>query len=65
MISNFGPVVDEMVRKLWEENMRPYEEKYVRECYQAMQEEHDACGIGLVVNIDGKKEYRRRRLPHR
>ena len=58
MISNFGPVVDEMVRKLWEENMRPYEEKYVRECYQAMQEEHDACGIGLVVNIDGKKEYR-------
>ena len=47
-----------MVLKLWEENMRPYEEKYVRECYKAMQEEHDACGIGLVVNIDGKKEYR-------
>ena len=39
----------------WEENMRPYEEKYVKECYQAMQEEHDACGIGLVVNIDGKR----------
>ena len=38
--------------------MRPYEEKYVNECYKAMQEEHDACGIGLVVNIDGKKEYR-------
>ncbi|MBQ2155731.1 MAG: hypothetical protein II438_04810, partial [Clostridiales bacterium] len=38
--------------------MRPYEEKYVKECYKAMQEEHDACGIGLVVNIDGKKEYR-------
>ena len=41
-----------------EENMRPYEKKYVDECYKAMQEEHDACGIGLVVNIDGKKEYR-------
>ena len=38
--------------------MRPYEKKYVDECYQAMQQEHDACGIGLVVNIDGKKEYR-------
>ena len=38
--------------------MRPYEKKYIDECYQAMQEEHDACGIGLVVNIDGKKEYR-------
>ena len=38
--------------------MRPYEKKYVDECYRAMQEEHDACGIGLVVNIDGKKEYR-------
>ena len=41
-----------------EENMRPYEEKYINECYREMQEEHDACGIGLVVNIDGKKEYR-------
>ena len=41
-----------------EEIMRPYEKKYVDECYQAMQQEHDACGIGLVVNIDGKKEYR-------
>ena len=38
--------------------MRPYEEKYINECYREMQEEHDACGIGLVVNIDGKKEYR-------
>ena len=35
--------------------MRPYEEKYINECYREMQEEHDACGIGLVVNIDGKK----------
>ena len=47
-----------MALRLWEENMRPYEEKYVKECYRAMQEEHDACGIGLVVNIDGRKEYR-------
>ncbi|MCR4688952.1 MAG: glutamate synthase large subunit [Saccharofermentans sp.] len=38
--------------------MRPYEKQYVKECYDAMGEEHDACGIGLVVNIDGKKEYR-------
>ena len=38
--------------------MRPYEQKYLNECYDAMQYEHDACGIGLVVNIDGKKEYR-------
>ena len=53
MISNLRPVVDVMALRLWEENMRPYEEKYVKECYKAMQEEHDACGIGLVVNIDG------------
>ena len=38
--------------------MRPYEKKYLNECYQEMQQEHDACGIGLVVNIDGRKEYR-------
>lgn len=38
--------------------MRPYETKHLNESYKAMQEEHDACGIGLVVNIDGKKEYR-------
>ena len=38
--------------------MRPYEKKYLNECYREMQQEHDACGIGLVVNIDGRKEYR-------
>ncbi|MCR5614914.1 MAG: glutamate synthase subunit alpha, partial [Saccharofermentans sp.] len=38
--------------------MRPYERKYLNECYQGIAEEHDACGIGLVVNIDGRKEYR-------
>ncbi|MCF0145518.1 MAG: glutamate synthase subunit alpha, partial [Eubacterium sp.] len=26
--------------------------------YKLMHEEHDACGIGMVVNIDGRKEYR-------
>ena len=59
MISKLADhMVDESGPKYMEENMRPYEQKYLNQCYQSMQEEHDACGIGLVVNIDGKKEYR-------
>ena len=30
----------------------------LKEQYSRINDEHDACGIGLVVNIDGKKEYR-------
>ena len=33
-------------------------QEYLKKQYNAMQGEHDACGIGMVVNIDGRKEYR-------
>ncbi len=38
--------------------MKKFDRNYLIKQYDAMREEHDACGIGLVVNIDGKKEYR-------
>ena len=25
--------------------------------YEGLQEEHDACGIGTIVNIDGHQDY--------
>ena len=38
--------------------MASEQQDYLNGQYKRLFEEHDACGIGLVVNIDGKKEYR-------
>ena len=34
------------------------EKFYTKEFYESLQKEHDACGIGTIVNIDGHKDYR-------
>ena len=39
-------------------NMSVYEDDYYKTRNEALVDEHDACGIGMVVNIDGRREYR-------
>ena len=34
------------------------EKFYTKEFYESLQKEHDACGIGTIVNIDGHRDYR-------
>ena len=38
--------------------MEKIDTKYLHSFYDNLNKEKDACGIGLVANIDGKKEYR-------
>ena len=38
--------------------MSVYEDDYYKTRNEALVDEHDACGIGMVVNIDGRREYR-------
>ena len=38
--------------------MKEYTQEYLKRQYKEMQLEKDACGIGMIVNIDGRKEYR-------
>ncbi len=38
--------------------MRNYSKEYLKRRYEEMQSGKDACGIGMIVNIDGRKEYR-------
>lgn len=38
--------------------MKRYNRNYLKEQYENLRKERDACGIGLVASIDGKKEYR-------
>ena len=40
------------------DNMSVYEGDYNKTRHEASETEHDACGIGMVVNIDGRREYR-------
>ena len=42
-------------RNTEERNRRDYEAEKQR--WTALQESHDACGIGVVVNIDGKQDF--------
>ncbi len=35
-----------------------YDNNFLSERYRLMQEGHDSCGIGLVVNIDGRKDHK-------
>ena len=38
--------------------MKKNNSEYLHSFYDNLNKEKDACGIGLVANIDGKKEYR-------
>ncbi len=38
--------------------MKEYTQEYLKRQYKEMRLEKDACGIGMIVNIDGRKEYR-------
>ena len=37
--------------------MKTLQESQVSRMYEGLQEEHDACGIGTIVNIDGHQDY--------
>ena len=37
--------------------MKTLQESQLSRMYEGLQEEHDACGIGTIVNIDGHKDY--------
>ncbi|MBQ9879257.1 MAG: glutamate synthase large subunit [Clostridia bacterium] len=38
--------------------MKQYDREYLKKSYDGLHGARDACGVGLIVNIDGKKEHR-------
>ncbi|MCR5689241.1 MAG: glutamate synthase large subunit [Clostridiales bacterium] len=38
--------------------MKEYDREYLKEQYDGLRGGRDACGVGLIVNIDGRKEHR-------